>query len=113
LDFHVSYGLAALAFGSLPHLIKDEAPLARVISADRFHDLGNLLLALVMLWAAYFSQFLLIWSGNLAEEILGSDRIAKRVSCHRLDSLSSRCPLPCCCRGPRSGALQYWLGSLQ
>jgi hypothetical protein len=51
-------------------LIKDEAPLARVISADRFHDLGNLLLAVVMLWAyMHFSQFLLIWSGNLVEEI--------------------------------------------
>jgi hypothetical protein len=51
-------------------LIQDEAPLARVVSADRFHDLGNLLLALVMLWAyMHFSQFLLIWSGNLAEDI--------------------------------------------
>jgi hypothetical protein len=69
--FVVSYGLAALAFVIIvSHLIKDEAPLARVVSADRFHDLGNLLLAVVMLWAyMHFSQFLLIWSGNLAEEI--------------------------------------------
>jgi hypothetical protein len=35
-----------------------------------FHDLGKLLLALVMLWAYFaFSQFLIIWSGNLPEEI--------------------------------------------
>ncbi|HXV81821.1 MAG TPA: hypothetical protein VEG60_18220 [Candidatus Binatia bacterium] len=69
--FIVSYGLAALAFVVIvANRIKDEAPLARVISADRFHDLGNLLLALVMLWAyMQFSQFLLIWSENLAEEI--------------------------------------------
>jgi hypothetical protein len=69
--FIVSYGLAALAFVIIvANRIKDEAPLARVISADRFHDLGNLLLALVMLWAyMQFSQFLLIWSENLAEEI--------------------------------------------
>lgn len=33
------------------------------------HDLGNLLLAIVMFWAyVAFSQFLLIWSGNLPEE---------------------------------------------
>ena len=36
----------------------------------RLHDLGNLLLAFVMLWAYMsFSQFLIIWTGNLAEEI--------------------------------------------
>jgi hypothetical protein len=33
-------------------------------------DLGNLLLAFVMLWAYFsFSQFLIIWSGDLPEEI--------------------------------------------
>jgi hypothetical protein len=35
-----------------------------------FHDLGNLMLAFVMLWAYIsISQFLIIWSGNLPEEI--------------------------------------------
>jgi hypothetical protein len=69
--FIVSFGLAALAFVIVvSDLIKNEPPLPRVVSADRFHDLGNLLLAVVMLWAyMQFSQFLLIWSGNLAEEI--------------------------------------------
>ncbi len=69
--FMVSYGLAALAFAIVAaHLVRDQAPLTQVISADRFHDLGNLLLALVMFWAYLnFSQFLLIWSENLAEEI--------------------------------------------
>ena len=33
------------------------------------HDLGNLTMAFVMLWAyVSFSQFLIIWSGNLPEE---------------------------------------------
>ena len=37
---------------------------------DTLNDLGNLLLAFVMLWAyMQFSQFLIIWSGNLKEEI--------------------------------------------
>ncbi len=38
--------------------------------SDKLHDLGNLLLALVMFWAyVSFSQFIIIWSGNLKEEI--------------------------------------------
>lgn len=38
---------------------------------DVWNDLGNLLLAFVMLWTYMaFSQFLLIWSGNLPEEIV-------------------------------------------
>jgi hypothetical protein len=40
------------------------------IPADLSQNLGNLLLAFVMLWAyVSFSQFLLIWSGNLPEEV--------------------------------------------
>ena len=36
----------------------------------RIQDLGNLMLAFVMLWAYMaFSQFLIIWAGNLVEEI--------------------------------------------
>ncbi|MCS6817068.1 MAG: hypothetical protein N0A16_09445 [Blastocatellia bacterium] len=45
-------------------------PLSELATSDVFHDLGNLLLAFVMLWAyVAFSQFLIIWSGNLPEEI--------------------------------------------
>jgi hypothetical protein len=67
----VSYGLAALALVIVvAHLLEDEKPLAQVISPERFHDLGNLLLALVMFWAyVNFSQFLLVWAENLGEEI--------------------------------------------
>jgi hypothetical protein len=40
------------------------------LTPRHFHDLGKLLLAFVMLWAYLsFSQFLIIWSGNLPEEI--------------------------------------------
>jgi hypothetical protein len=45
-------------------------PLRSVMSPQHFHDLGNLLLAFVMLWAYMaFSQYLIIWSGNLPDEI--------------------------------------------
>ena len=47
-----------------------ERPLSVVASADTIHDLGKLMLAFVMVWAYIsFSQFLIIWSGNLPEEI--------------------------------------------
>ena len=76
--FSTAYGLlvvtgqllAAMAFAILTTawLARDE-PYASVASSEMFHDLGNLLLAFVMLWAYIaFSQFLIIWSGDLPEE---------------------------------------------
>ena len=45
-------------------------PLADVVRAKHYHDLGNLMLAFIALWAYMsFSQFLIIWSGNLPEEL--------------------------------------------
>jgi len=45
-------------------------PLEGAVVPAHLHDLGNLLLAFVMLWAYFsFSQYLIIWSGNLPEEI--------------------------------------------
>lgn len=45
-------------------------PLGRVLSAEHFHDLGKLLLAFVIFWTYLaFSQFLIIWAGNLPTEI--------------------------------------------
>ncbi len=41
-----------------------------VLRPVQFHDLGKLTLAFIMLWAYFsFSQFLIIWAGNLPEEI--------------------------------------------
>jgi hypothetical protein len=63
--------LATLAFAVVvAALLAQAPPLSEVMSAAHFHDLGNLVLAFVMLWAYMaFSQFLIIWSGNLPEEI--------------------------------------------
>jgi hypothetical protein len=42
-----------------------------LVTTSRLRDLGNLLLALTMLWAyTSFSQFLIMWSGNIAEEVV-------------------------------------------
>lgn len=47
----------------------DKAPLDHVLGRRHFHDLGKLMLALVMVWAYFnFSQYLIIWSGNIPEE---------------------------------------------
>jgi hypothetical protein len=59
----------AVAIAAATFLAK-RPPLATLSSPALWNDLGNLLLAFVMLWAyVVFSQFLLIWSGNLPEEI--------------------------------------------
>lgn len=50
-------------------LLSGRKPLADFITPTHLHDLGKLLLAFVMLWAYFsFSQFLIIWSGNIPEE---------------------------------------------
>ena len=67
----VGYGLTALAFTVVVLSKLHRDPAARAYLTPRhFHDLGKLLLAFTMLWAYLsFSQFLIIWSGNLPEEI--------------------------------------------
>ncbi len=69
--FIVGDVLATLAFSiCMVSIVAGRDPLSRIANAGRFHDLGNLLLAFVMLWAYIsFSQYLIIWSGNLKEEI--------------------------------------------
>ena len=51
--------------------LSDVEPLATYLNPRlHFLDLGKLLLAFVMLWAYFsFSQLLIIWAGNLPEEI--------------------------------------------
>src|SRR5713226_2330874 len=52
-------------------LLSRTPPMAGLIHERHLHDLGKLLLAFVMLWAYFgFSQLLIIWSGNLPEEIV-------------------------------------------
>jgi hypothetical protein len=51
-------------------LLSDAPPLAGYVGQRHYHDLGKLMLAFVMFWAyVSFSQYLIIWAGNLPEEI--------------------------------------------
>jgi hypothetical protein len=62
--------LSAFAFViCVATILAKSKPFSEIISVQQFHDLGNLTLAFVMIWAYLaFSQFLIIWSGNLPEE---------------------------------------------
>lgn len=67
----VGQGLGALAFAvAVLTIVHTREPMNSVLKAHHFHDLGKLMLAFVMLWAYFsFSQYLIIWAGNLPEEI--------------------------------------------
>lgn len=69
--FMAGQGLSALAFAiAVLVLLARFAPMSDVLREDRLHDLGKLMLAFTMVWAYFsFSQWLIIWMGNLPEEI--------------------------------------------
>jgi hypothetical protein len=69
--FAVGQLLNGLAFAiAVLLLFADRPPFGGSIRPTHLRDLGSLLLAFVMFWAYMsFSQFLLVWVGNLPEEI--------------------------------------------
>jgi len=69
--FFGGLGMASLAFVILIALwLWRREPLRRFLVEAHFHDYGKLMFAFVLLWTYFsFSQFLIIWSGNQAEEI--------------------------------------------
>jgi hypothetical protein len=71
LIFLVGQGLSALCFSIiLLTTLTRFSPYDDIVKPMQFHDIGKLTLAFVMLFAYFsFSQWLIIWSGNLPEEI--------------------------------------------
>jgi hypothetical protein len=69
--FVIGQAIMALAIGIVvARRLSAEAPMSAVYNAGHFHDFGKLLFAFTMVWAYLaFSQFLIIWSANLPEEI--------------------------------------------
>lgn len=50
-------------------MLSELEPIKEVVTVSQFNDQGNLLLAFLMLWAYLsFSQFIIIWAGNLKDE---------------------------------------------
>jgi hypothetical protein len=69
--FMVGQVLSSLAF-TIVLLVKlaPMEPLSRMFKIDYLHDFGKLMFAFVVLWAYLsFSQWLIIWSGNMLSEI--------------------------------------------
>ena len=71
LIFLVGQGLSALCFGIIMLTVFTRfSPYDEIVKPMQFHDIGKLTLAFVMLFAYFsFSQWLIIWAGNLPEEI--------------------------------------------
>jgi hypothetical protein len=69
--FMVTQALAAMSLVTLAViLLSARKPFSTLLSSRILNDYGNLLLTFTMLWAYLsFSQYLIIWSGNLQEEI--------------------------------------------
>lgn len=77
--FSTIYGMLFMVIGALTALcfvifvlrmLSEEQPLKDCVTPAQYNDLGNLMLTFVMLWAYLsFSQFLIIWQGNLKDEI--------------------------------------------
>ena len=100
--FMAGQGLSALAFlVTLMVLLSYRRPMSDVLTPRHLHDLGKLLLALVMVWAYFsFSQFLIIWAGNLPEEIpciSSGCAAAGNSSGWPWWWATSHCPSRCCC----------------
>jgi hypothetical protein len=69
--FVMGQGMSFLAIGIVTATaLRGTPPLGAIMTTDRFHDLGKMLLGFVVLWAYMaFSQWLIIYSGHIAEEI--------------------------------------------
>ena len=71
LLFMIGQGLSGMAFLiTVMVLLSQTRPMSEVLTPRHLHDLGKFLLASVMVWAYFaFSQWLIVWAGNLPEEI--------------------------------------------
>jgi hypothetical protein len=77
--FSTMYGMIVMVVAALAAMsfvvfvlrkLSGQEPISHAVTASQFSDLGNLMLAFVMLWAYLsFSQFLIIWAGNIKDEI--------------------------------------------
>ncbi len=69
--FMVNQALGALALAAFAVLrLSRLEPVRTFLGGRHLHDLGKMMFAFVMIWAYInFSQYLIVWSGNLPEEI--------------------------------------------
>lgn len=71
LSFLIGQVLSALCFAVVvERILFRYKPMSELLKPEQVHDHGNFMLAFIMVWAYFaFSQWLIIWAGNLPEEI--------------------------------------------
>jgi hypothetical protein len=71
LSFLIGEVLSALAFAIVvERILFRYKPMSELLKPEQVHDHGKFMLAFIMVWAYFsFSQWLIIWAGNLPEEI--------------------------------------------
>jgi len=71
LSFLIGQVLAALCFAVVvERILFRYKPMSELLKPEQVHDHGKFMLAFIMVWAYFsFSQWLIIWAGNLPEEI--------------------------------------------
>jgi len=71
LLFLAGQGLSAMCFAVvIERMLFRYKPMSELLKPDFVHDHGKLMLTFIMVWAYFsFSQWLIIWAGNLPEEI--------------------------------------------
>ncbi len=69
---YIFSGSVVVFFAVLPHVahwLQHRGELLHAVTIEHYHDVGKLLFAFVVFWAYIaFSQFMLIWYGNIPEE---------------------------------------------
>jgi hypothetical protein len=71
LSFLIGQVLSALCFAIVvERILYRYKPMSELLKPEQVHDHGKFMLAFIMVWAYFaFSQWLIIWAGNLPEEI--------------------------------------------
>ena len=71
LSFLIGQVLSALCFAIVvERILYRYKPMSELLKPEQVHDHGKFMLTFIMVWAYFaFSQWLIIWAGNLPEEI--------------------------------------------
>ncbi len=71
LSFLIGQVLSALCFAIVvERILFNYKPMSELLKPEQVHDHGKFMLTFIMVWAYFsFSQWLIIWAGNLPEEI--------------------------------------------
>lgn len=69
--FLAGQGLAGICLATVMAIVLAKyEPMRRILKPSNLNDYGNLMLTFIMLWGWFtFSQWLIIWAGNLPDEI--------------------------------------------